>query len=74
MEKSAHPVLDFIASLMGIFDVDWDSDFASDGCSDLWGRDVGDEPLFMPDKLEDPLPDILIPIPQQHRPANVSGE
>jgi len=43
--KREHRVLDFIGSWLGVFGVDWDSDFESDGYTDIWGRDV-DERFF----------------------------
>ena len=57
--KREHRVLDFIASWLNVFDVDWDSDFESDGYTDTFGRDV-DEPFFMLDEAEqqEPVEDI----------------
>lgn len=74
MKKRKNRVLDFLASMMLITDVDWDSGFASDGCTDLWGRDVGDdEALFMPDTLALKQSN-LIEIPPQNPSADASGK
>lgn len=70
MEKRKHRALDFIAMLLCVFDVDWDSGFAPDGCRDLWGRDAADEPVWQWDET----PDNLIEIPRQTQQADVSGE
>ena len=44
MKRTA--ILDLIAGLLGVFDVDWDTDIPDDGYTDIWGReDAG--PLFL---------------------------
>ena len=47
--KGEHRVLDFIAAWLSVFDVDWDSDFESDGYTDILGRDVEEDFFFADD-------------------------
>ena len=44
--KREHRVLDFIGAWLGVFEVDWDSDFEDDGYTDILGRDVDEEFFF----------------------------
>lgn len=61
MKRSA--ILDVIAGLLGVFDVDWDTDIPDDGYTDIWGRaDAG--PLFLSDIPERPAITLAAPEPQ----------
>ena len=51
MKKDSHAFLDFVGSFLGVFDVDWDSDFDDDGYTDWLGlQDIG-EPVFFDEWL-----------------------
>lgn len=54
-----HKILDFFGALFGVGGIDWDSDFASDGYDDYFGRKPFSEPLFYSD-MEYNTPDITI--------------
>ena len=59
-------ILNVIAGLLGVFDVDWDSDIPDDGYTDVWGReDAG--PLFLSDIPEYPAITLADPEPQPTR-------
>lgn len=61
MKKRKYPRLDFIASLMLVFDVDWDAAYEDDGFRDIWGRDAIEDIYFGAEESEDAGAVIAIP-------------
>ena len=59
-----HQITEWIANLLGIFSVDWDSDFEDDGYTDYFGLAPLDEPMFF--SYETPEPEA---VPADIRPA-----
>ena len=48
-----HPTLDRLAAFCTAFQVDWDTEPADDGYTDLWGRAPLHEPVFFSDWLDE---------------------
>ena len=52
-KKNSNAFFDFLGSLLGVYEVDWDSDFDDDRYTDWLGlQDIG-EPVFFDEYIQD---------------------
>lgn len=56
MKYKKRVLLDFAAALLGVFEVDWENDFADDGYTDFPGRENIAEPVFYDEFIAERAP------------------
>ncbi len=62
MEQKSYTWLDTVAAWLGVFDADWEHEFADDGYTDYFGLAPLNEPLFYSDVTE-ALDYGVVPVP-----------
>ncbi|MDO4566584.1 MAG: hypothetical protein Q4B42_04565 [Oscillospiraceae bacterium] len=59
--RDKNAIWDFLAAFLGLSCIEWEEDFPSDGCRDLWGRDFA-KPLFAAPLCSEEEPALTIKI------------